>query len=192
MFTIFTSHSPQAPLGYTLLTPCVPYSFILFYPFCAIFTLYEHIIASPDPSSCAADLVQLECVAAAMEYTSATIRADLRPFTKTIQALNKVARTVQDSRMKSAEVQSVGGLGGAPQLPDALNTTATVVPELDLSAFDTWPDFPMTMDGDPDPLGYVRALENDLIGRNWNGEWWDGNTSVDTGMETNVVYTPTE
>lgn len=170
----------------------MPHSFILLYPFCAIFTLYEHIIASPDPSSCAADLVQLECVAAAMEYTSTTIRADLRPFTKTIQALNKVARTVQDSRTRSAEVHAAGESGCSQQQPDAVNTAATAVPELDLSAFVTWPDFPMTMDGDPDPLGYVRALENDFIGRNWNGEWWDASTGVDTDMDTGVAYTPAE
>ena len=127
-----------------------------------------------------------------MEYTSANIRADLLPFTKTIQALNKVARTVQDSRTKMAKAQSARGSGVAPQQPDAFGTAATLMPELDLSAFDTWPDFPMTMDGDPDPLGYVRALENDFIGRNWNGEWWDGSTSVDSGMDTGVVYTPTE
>ena len=50
----------------------------------------------------------------------------------------------------------------------------------------------MTMDGDPDPLGYVRALENDFIGRNWNGEWWDASTGVDADMDTGVAYTPAE
>ena len=56
------------------------------------------------------------------------------------------------------------------------------IPDLDPSAFDTFPDFPMTMDGDPDPLGFVRAMENDFIGRNWHENWWGMGGSLDNDI----------
>jgi hypothetical protein len=40
-------------------------------------------------------------------------------------------------------------------------------------AFDMVHDFPMTTDGDLDPLGFVWTMENEFIGRNWNEDWWD-------------------
>lgn len=158
------------------------HSFILFYPFCAVFTLYEYIIACTDPDKCEEDVRQLEHIAEAMEHTSQTIRPDLKPFAKTIKALNKVSRTIQDGRRKrplSAEDRSTDA-SKIQQQPEQPITLA--IPDLDLSAFDTLPDFPMTMDGDPDPLGFVRAMENDFIGRNWHENWWDMGGDLDTGM----------
>lgn len=159
------------------------HSFILFYPFCAVFTLYEYIIACTNAEECEADVCRLEQIAEAMEHTSQTIRPDLKPFAKTIKALNKVSRTIQDSRRKrplSAEGQLDKTSNSQPH-HDSHNIMAT--PDLDPSAFDTFPDFPMTMDGDPDPLGFVRAMENDFIGRNWHENWWDMGGSLDNGMD---------
>ncbi|KAF3043150.1 hypothetical protein E8E12_004905 [Didymella heteroderae] len=156
--------------------------FILFYPFCAVFTLYEYIIACTNPDECEEDVRQLEQIAEAMEHTSQTIRPDLEPFTKTIKALNKVSRTIQDSRRKrplSADGHPAN-MSSRQTQPDNLNTLS--IPDLDPSAFDTFPDFPMTMDGDPDPLGFVRAMESDFIGRNWHENWWDTSGGLDTGM----------
>ena len=158
------------------------HSFILFYPFCAVFTLYEYIIACTDPDECEEDVRQLEQIADAMEHTSQTIRLDLKPFAKTIKALKKVSRTIQDSRRKrplSADSNPAITSSGQTQ-PDNVNIMA--ISDLDPSAFDTFPDFPMTMDGDPDPLGFVRAMENDFIGRNWHENWWDMGGSLDNGM----------
>lgn len=166
------------------------HSFILFYPFCAVFTLYEYIIACTNPDECEQDVRQLEHIAEAMEHTSQTIRKDLKPFAKTIKALNKVSRTIQDGRRHKRPLIRDGqplDLDGAQELqPDNPNPMA--IPYLDPSAFDTFPDFPMTMDGDPDPLGFVRAMENDFIGRNWHDNWWDSGGGVDTGM--NYMPTP--
>ena len=156
------------------------HSFILFYPFCAVFTLYEYIIACTNPNECEEDVRQLEHIAEAMEHTSRTIRPDLKPFAKTIKALNKVSRTIQDSRRKrplSAGGQCADVSNGHTQ-PVDLNA----IPDLDPSAFDTFPDFPMTMDGDPDPLGFVRAMENDFIGRNWHENWWGMGGSLDNDI----------
>jgi hypothetical protein len=158
------------------------HSFILFYPFCAVFTLYEYIIACTNPDECEEDVRQLEHIAEAMEHTSQTIRPDLKPFAKTIKALNKVSRTIQESRRKRpliAEGQP-GNTSNSQLQPYNLNIMA--ITDLDPSAFDTFPDFPMTMDGDPDPLGFVRAMENDFIGRNWHENWWDMGGGLDNGM----------
>lgn len=160
------------------------HSFILFYPFCAVFTLYEYIIACTDPDECEEDVRQLEHIADAMEHTSQTIRPDLKPFAKTIKALNRVSRTIQDSRRKSP--MSTDGRPGHTShgqiQSDNLNIMG--IPDLDPSAFETFPDFPMTMQGDPDPLGFVRAMENDLIGRNWHENWWD----MGRGLENGISY----
>ncbi|KAH6615047.1 hypothetical protein C7974DRAFT_57842 [Boeremia exigua] len=162
--------------------------FMNFYPFCAVFTLYEHIMACTNPEECEEDVRQLERVADAMEHTSKTILSDLKPFTKTIKALNRVCRTIQDDRRNKMPSSSGGQLAGSDdtqQQSTNLNFN-TAMPDLDLSAFDTIPDFPMTMDGDLDPLGFVRAMENDFIGRNWNENWWDiGDTVNDVLSQVN-------
>jgi hypothetical protein len=159
--------------------------FMLFYPFCAVFTLYEHIMACTNPDDCEADVRQLEHVGDAMENTSNTVRSDLKPFSNTIKALNKVSRTIQDGRRNkrptTAHDQSVDQTNAQQQQE---NVTNMPIPDLDLSAFDHFPDFPMTMDGDPDPLGFVRAMENDFIARNWHDNWWD----MGGGMDNGVVY----
>lgn len=160
------------------------HSFILFYPFCAVFTLYEHIVACTDPDECEADVRQLEHIGDAMEHTSTTIRSDLKPFAKTIKALNKVSRTIQDGRRNKRPLAAEGqpmNPGNTQQQTGNISITGTLS-DIDPSAFDVFPDFPMTMDGDPDPLGYVRAMENDFIGRNWHENWWDMGGSMDNSM----------
>lgn len=151
------------------------HSFILFYPFCAVFTLYEYIIACTNPDDCEADMRQLEHVGDAMEYTSTNVRTELKPFARTIKALNKVSRTIQDGRRNKRPPTAQGQPSDASsqQQEAATNDANFAFPDLDPSAFDNFPDFPMTMDGDPDPLGFVRAMESDFIGGNWHENWWD-------------------
>ena len=164
------------------------HSSILFYPFCAVFTLYEYIIACTDPNDCEGDVRQLEHIGDAMEHTSKTIRSDLKPFVKTIKALNKVSRTIQDGRRNkrptTAESQPADPNGTQQQPDNVANNMA--MPDLGPSAFNTFPDFPMTMDGDPDPLGFVRAMENDFMGRNWHDNWWD----MGDGLNNGTAYMP--
>lgn len=152
-------------------------------------------MACTDPDDCEEDLHQLERLADAMEQSGKTFHSDLKPFTKTIKALNKVSRTMQDSRRRRpfSPAGPPGDITGTQQQPSNVNTNF-VMPDLDPLAFDAIPDFPMTLDGDPDPLGFVRAMESDFIGRNWNEDWWDTGGGVDsdmgTGMDSNINYMP--
>lgn len=45
----------------------------------------------------------------------------------------------------------------------------------------------MGMDGDFEPFGFVRAMENDFMGRNWHEPWWDMNGDMDTGLGGDLV-----
>ena len=73
------------------------------YPFCVVFTLYEHILASYDPEDCESDMQTLESIGVAMNEACAE-RRDLAPFAKTIDALNRVSRTLQDEKIGRAHV----------------------------------------------------------------------------------------
>ncbi|KAF2032544.1 hypothetical protein EK21DRAFT_98927 [Setomelanomma holmii] len=133
--------------------------FISFYPFCAVFTLYEHVLACSDPDDCEEDVHILERIGAAMEETSAQ-RVDFLPFARTINALNKVSRSIQDERQR---MQASGGIAGE----------INVMPEFDAAAFASFPDFPFNFDDPAQPHGFVRALESDFMARNWSEGWWD-------------------
>lgn len=145
-------------------------------------------MACTDPDECEADVRQLEHIGDAMEHASTTVHPDLKPFAKTIKALNKVSRTIQDGRRNkrplSAEGQPVNS-SDTQQQTGNISTNITLS-DFDPSAFDVFPDFPTTTDGDPDPLGFVRAMENDFIGRNWHENWWDTGDSINNSM----FYTP--
>ncbi|KFX87316.1 hypothetical protein V490_08349 [Pseudogymnoascus sp. VKM F-3557] len=135
--------------------------FITFYPFCAVFSLYEHILACANPEDCEQDIQLLERVGATMAEASA-LRSDFVPFARTINALNKVSRTIQDERRKER------GHGD-----DATGATAHTMPDFDMSAFASFSEFPSNFEDGNQPLGFIRALENDFTSRNWNEGWWD-------------------
>lgn len=176
--------------------------FISFYPFCAVFTLYEHILASPDPSSCDSDLDSLTSMETLLEQ-ACTVHADLLPFSNIITALNKVARAMQHTRRNASQPQSQPQSELHPPLhpstlpqtiphpplqPTAppLNILHTLLsPILDpytshLHGFAFPSDFNPSEDFQP--LGLVRALESDFIGRNWHEDWWDMD-GVGVGVE---------
>lgn len=92
---------------------------------------------------------------------ASALRADFVPFARTINALNKVSRTIQDERRK------------AGHRDDATGVTAHTMPEFDFSAFASFSEFPSHFEDSNQPLGFIRALENDLTSRNWNEGWWD-------------------
>jgi hypothetical protein len=136
-------------------------SFISFYPFCAVFSLYEHILACADPADCEKDVQLLEAIGRTMNEASAK-RTDFSPFARTINALNKVTRTFQDDRRRMKD--------GNP----AIGETADTMPEFDMSAFAPFPEFPQfNFEDGTQPLGFVRQLENDFTARNWHEGWWD-------------------
>ena len=70
------------------------------YPFCAIFTLYEHIMACTNPNQWEADVHQLDGIGEITEHFSKILHPDLKPFTETTKALKKVSLTIQDSRWR--------------------------------------------------------------------------------------------
>jgi hypothetical protein len=119
---------------------------------------------------------------------SCTERQDLAPFAKTINALNRVSRTLQDERRKGpATVESgesvVQGLNMPPTSFDTIqNLMASELPDIDMSAFSSMPDYATNMDGDFQSLGFFRALENDFVTRNWQTDWWDLGGGVDGQM----------
>ncbi|KAI8936434.1 hypothetical protein NX059_006841 [Plenodomus lindquistii] len=163
--------------------------FITFYPFTAAFSLYEHVLACTEPDDCEDDIKSLEEVGTAMSESS-VYRSNLKPFSKTINALNKVSRTIQDERRREHRVREQGGSHQDPamgfNLPansfDAFqNLMASELLEFDSSAFSAMPDLNVNLHGDFQPQDFVRALETDFIGRNWHGDWWDlgGNATSD-------------
>jgi hypothetical protein len=136
--------------------------FISFYPFCAVFSLYEHILACASPEDCEQDVQLLERIGATMSEAS-TKRTDFSPFARTINALNQVTRTFQDERRRAKNNGD----------PNTVGQTADTMPEFDMSAFAPFPEFPFNFEDGTQPLGFVRALENDFTARNWHEGWWD-------------------
>ncbi|KAH7388650.1 hypothetical protein BKA66DRAFT_460438 [Pyrenochaeta sp. MPI-SDFR-AT-0127] len=155
--------------------------FITLYPFCAVFSLYEYILACNDPEDCEIDIQMLEDIGTLMAQSCAQ-RRNFLPFVKTIDALNKVSRSLQDEKRK---YQSMGEQGASAlsqqqgfNLPvstfdDFRNLVANELPQFDAATFPSLPDLSMALDGDFHPLGFVRALENDFQNRNWHNNWWD-------------------
>ncbi|KAH8723455.1 hypothetical protein GQ44DRAFT_741061 [Phaeosphaeriaceae sp. PMI808] len=140
--------------------------FINFYPFCAVFSLYEYILGSTDPDDCEQDVCLLERIGVAMAEASISM-IDFKALAATINALNKVSRTIQDERRKAKAAGPVSG------------DIANIIPDFNASVFASHPNFPFHFEDVPQPLGFVRALESDFVARNWHEGWWD----VGDGME---------
>ncbi|KAF2018874.1 hypothetical protein BU24DRAFT_447492 [Aaosphaeria arxii CBS 175.79] len=93
--------------------------FISFYPFCAVFSLYEHILACTDPEQCEADLQLLENIEVAVR-AGCEVHPDLYPLSNTITALNAVSRSTQDLRRN--------GPSPAYQSPPTHSSSASTMP----------------------------------------------------------------
>ncbi|KAF2866738.1 hypothetical protein BDV95DRAFT_583707 [Massariosphaeria phaeospora] len=178
--------------------------FLSFYPFCAVFSLYEYILAcETNPDDCEADIQSLERIALAMG-TACAIHPDFVLVCNTINALNKVSRSIQAQRRNPASSRSQpntsvsASTSTAPAQPQDFTlpagpsfllpaTSAALVTShasiLDFSNPNGFPfiDFPLNLDGDFPALGFVRAVENDVIGRNWHEGWWDMGGDGDLG-----------
>jgi hypothetical protein len=163
MFTRYRSKSHDSDM---LTLSC---SFISFFPFCAVFSLYEHILACTQPNDCEQDVQLLESIGATMEEASAQ-RTDFLPLARTINALNKVSRTFQDERHRTRNVDPV------------VRGISDPIPEFDISAFASFPDFPFNLEDTTQPQEFFRALENDFTARNWHEGWWDVGTGFNTAM----------
>lgn len=182
--------------------------FITLYPFCVVFTLYEQILATYNPDDCESDMQTLESIGIAMNEAS-TQRRNLVPFVKTVDALNRVSRTLQEERRKemvptatsNAEYTTTPVLNYQPTSFDTVqNLVATELPDFDMSAFNM-PGYSANAEGDFQSLGLFRALENEFVARNWQSNWWDLNGGADESMNqttasglpqaSNLSYPPT-
>ncbi|KAF2120436.1 hypothetical protein BDV96DRAFT_266195 [Lophiotrema nucula] len=205
-----------ADMGTTLLETSFCFShFITFYPFCAIFSLYEHILACKEPDECEQDVISLEAIGRILTDVC-SLQSDWVPISRTVSALNKVSRIIQESRRRQPTQSTYLPSGQSPgqnalvneqqpQLseqqhafadPNNLTVPIDETPPLpfpleDFSDLSFLQDFPMMMEGGFQPVGFVRALESDLIGRNWQQSRWDvsGDSSGDilpTGMPDSI------
>jgi hypothetical protein len=62
------------------------------------------------------------------------------------------------------------------------NLMASELPDIDMSALSSMPDYTANMEGDFQSLGFFRALENDFVMRNWQPDWWDLGGGADVAM----------
>lgn len=143
------------------------------------------------------------------------IRSDLNPLSNIISALNKVSRSLQESRriqalgvMESSrssnqqqqtqnDVQSTSGLVPVPPNSNTSHQVVTPAPDAAfagplVSDFASLQDFSMNTNGEMLPLDFIRTLENDFIGRNWHEGYWDMGTAMDVNMELNPDVTPSD
>lgn len=150
------------------------------------------------------------------------VYSDFVPFSNTINALNKVSRTIQNSRRKqpsplmSGESMDTTNPSTTPAttntpkspsqkqqqqqpqpqqpLPWGINlptSTADAFQMLSSPGFDlSGPAFPSFSDvsmnnasGEVQPLDFIRALENDFIGRNWHETWWEMDGDINAGLD---------
>ncbi|KAL4745758.1 hypothetical protein BDW72DRAFT_198349 [Aspergillus terricola var. indicus] len=81
---------------------------ITFYPFCAFFTLYYHILSSTDPSEREEDIRSLEKVVTLMTK-AASVRPDFVPIASAMSALNDVSRAVHSGYNPPGGLTLFGG-----------------------------------------------------------------------------------
>ncbi|KAH9870510.1 hypothetical protein IAQ61_005986 [Plenodomus lingam] len=170
--------------------------FITFYPFTAAFSLYEYILACTHPQDCESDIQSLEAIGTAMTEAS-TNRHTISPFSNTINALNKVSRSLQDERYRQRRTHS-GQQGGRQDCevglslpPNSFDTFQNLMArdaQFNASVFESMPGLNGCVEGGFQPQGFVRALEHDFLGRNWRDGWWDvdGVAGAGAGLDVGV------
>ncbi|KAL4999799.1 hypothetical protein BDV10DRAFT_163883 [Aspergillus recurvatus] len=187
---------------------------ITFYPFCAFFTLYYHILSSNDPSEREEDICSLEKVVRLMSE-AASVRPDFVPIANAMSALNDVSRAVHSGREPPGGLTVVGAPPPRSHIESNLSPTQLVthLPAPNAAAaapFDSLQnlsmEFPLqtaddlddtfgvpfqlesqiAFDWDPassarpgtartvsQPVDFVRAIESELIWRDWHESWWN-------------------
>ena len=107
-----------------------------------------------------------------------TMRPPFVTLERTINALNKVARAVQNERRQrqATTTPSADSTRVQPPTFDNFQDFASSIPNFDASTFESFGDFatePWVSGGGFHPMGFVRAVETDFVGRDWNEHWWD-------------------
>ncbi|KAL4922104.1 hypothetical protein BDW62DRAFT_207873 [Aspergillus aurantiobrunneus] len=202
---------------------------ITFYPFCAFFTLYYHILGSTNASECEDDIRILEKLVQLMTETSRS-RPDFVPIANAMGVLNDVSRAVH-SRQETLQGLTVvcpanpgsesSGVSGRPADTQAPSQGPQEVPPAYIPTFPPLesmqnlnPGIPpqtegelngtfgipfqlqnqVALDWDPastgetnlarpgtartvsQPVDFVRAVESELIWRDWHESWWNTGT----------------
>jgi hypothetical protein len=169
-------------------------SFISFYPFVAVFSLYYHIAVVVDPEECEEDIRSLELLCEVVRHAAAD-RGELTPVANALTALNGVCRTLQDSKRSGCyhptslthqPSESAGALprmtyppgshnpGLVSRIPGISSSMVGLVP-LPADGLPFNGDFGMPLShriSAGNPLEYMRELESDFVGRNWHDNWW--------------------
>ncbi|RDW68706.1 fungal specific transcription factor domain-containing protein [Aspergillus mulundensis] len=197
---------------------------ITFYPFCAFFTLYYHILSSDDPKEREEDISSLEKVIKLMTQAS-NIRPDFVPIASAMGALNDVSRAVHSGEEPPQGLAVVGAVrprqsmepnllasgareiamqapsqrpqeiptGSAPAFPP-FESLQNLSMDLPLQTADQLNDAfgvpfqlgsQVAIERDPassarpgtarmvsQPVDFVRAIETELIWRDWHESWW--------------------
>ncbi|KAL4960101.1 uncharacterized protein BDV14DRAFT_205029 [Aspergillus stella-maris] len=186
---------------------------VTFYPFCAFFTLYYHIMSSDDASECEEDICTLEKVVSIMSEI-ALIRPNFVPIANAMRALNDVSRAVH-SRQQLPNLTVVGPAPRSQAYYDPVSSVDPQVPS-QMPVFNPFEslqnlpaDFPLQTPNDPSggfgvpfqlqnqvafdwgpasdtrpgtartvsqPVDFVRAIESELIWRDWHESWWQGSS----------------
>ncbi|KAL4790560.1 hypothetical protein BDV19DRAFT_382219 [Aspergillus venezuelensis] len=186
---------------------------VTFYPFCAFFTLYYHIISSDDASECEKDMCTLEKVVSIMSEI-ASIRPNFVPIANAMRALNDVSRAVHSHQESLPNLTVVGPASRPHANSNPVSSTDSQIPS-QMPAFNPFEslqnlpaDFPPQTPDDPSsgfgvpfqlqnqvafdwsaasdiragtartvsqPVDFVRAIESELIWRDWHESWWQGN-----------------
>lgn len=116
---------------------------------------------------------------------ASSARPQFATLERTINALNKVARAIQDERRQrnASRTTSVTPTDADAATFGTFLDFASSIPNLDASALESFGDFSATEMGPGGsgvfhPMGFVRAVETDFVGRNWNEHWWDMNNEM--------------
>ncbi|KAF2008614.1 hypothetical protein BU24DRAFT_429207 [Aaosphaeria arxii CBS 175.79] len=202
--------------------------FISFYPFCAVFALYEHVFTSAGSKECEADIQALERIGAVMERAS-NVHTDFVSLSRIFNSLNRISKITLDDQRRNAGATSENYPAAAPGAQSQISrdpisdmeTGTTTDPQsaqqepimpplqgvgalqprmqgsylshfpgdgsggLDIQMHGTMPSFE---DGF-EPLSLVRALESDIMEKNWHDEWWEvDNVPCDTPENSNMTF----
>lgn len=153
---------------------------LTFYPFCAFFALYYHILSCSNPEDCKEDIQILEEVGRVLESVK-SLRSEIIPISNAVNALNHITKAIQENRIASAATkttQPMPSIIPSTEYPptqqnyplgfDAMS--GVDIPQINF--LDSTLDLPVDLGEGFQPMEYTRAVENELVGRNWHENWW--------------------
>ena len=171
-------------------------SLLTFYPFCAFFILYYHILSCGNLDDCKDDIRALEKIGVILEH-AIQVQTEFIPISNAVNALNRISKIIQEHRpapkpstiphmsqpqtaaavpqqqQPQQQTFPVSGPSHAQQgYPQDVNLTiGTDIPQFNF--FGPSSDLPVSFGSEIQPMGYTRAIENQFVARNWHENWWN-------------------